>query len=220
MQNLDEPSGMSVGIPKIGIGHIPFKGILIVFGMLIFSLVAVWFIVRSNVQQYDDSAVWNAINSMNSSITNRQYIDSNFNSLGSRLDQVTAQLTGMKTDITSIKNDVKNLKLNSTNSTDYSARLTKIENRLGNVESNLSKLGNLSWIAGFPIANSSTPVKYLCDVTGVPDELKFQYTFSCMCDMRKTYGPYLNLGGACMVNRDQKACSCYYTICDSKEGMC
>jgi len=216
MQDLDaQPAGISIGIPKIGI---PIKWIASFLAALIL-IGAAWLAVRSSQQPpYDDSALWSTINSVNSSVTSRQYIDSNFNSLGSRLDQVTIQLTSMKSDISSIKNQLASL--NRTSPADYSGRLTNIENRLTNVENNLTKLGNLSWIAGFPVANSSTPVKYLCDVTGVPAELKFQYTFQCTCDLRKTYGPYLNAGAACMVNRDARACTCYTTICDSKEGMC
>jgi hypothetical protein len=217
MQDLDAPSGYSIGVPKIGI---PIKWIAGFIAVLIL-IGAGWLAVRSSQQPpYDDSAIWTAILAVNNTITSRQYIDSNLNNLDSRMTQLTTQLTGIKTDITSIKNDVKNLKLNSTNNINYSSRLTDIENRLGKVETNMTRLGNLNWIAGFPIANNSTPVKYLCEVTGVPAELKFQYTFQCICDLRKTYGPYLNAGAACAMNRDARACTCYQTICDSKEGLC
>lgn len=204
-----------MGIPKV---RLPIKWIVGFLAVLIL-IGAAWFVVRSYQQPpYDDSALWSAINSMNSSITSRNYIDSNFNNLGSRIDQVTTQITSMKSDIASIKVSLGSL--NRTNPVDYSARLTVIENRLTKVETTLSQLGNLTWISGFPTTNSSTPSKYLCDTTGVPTDLLFQYNFACVCSLRKTYGPYLNVGAACMVNRDTNACSCYSVICNSEVGLC
>lgn len=115
------------------------------------------------------------------------------NALQSKVVQLQAQYDTCSASIANLSTYVKNL--NYTNTTVY-------------------------YIVYLNSSKSANATPYLCDVSGVPSDLLFQYMFSCTCDLRKTYGPYLNVGSACHVNNDWNACACYETICNAIPAKC
>lgn len=69
--------------------------------------------------------------------------------------------------------------------------------------------------------NSTVQKKeYLCDVSGVPSNLLFQYKFQCACNLRARYGVYMDVVSTCLQNRDNEACACYNIMCKSQSELC
>lgn len=220
MQHLDtEPARRAPGLPSMPRITIPWKLLaMLLFGLAILAVLGILMLDNSDMHS-QLSAAQASVQFLNDSKANRDGVLLQFSQDNFSISRLTENVTQLQKLVIDPSASLVQFNSSLQDTRDQMRTLSNLYSILHSEVANLTE--NFSnWTLSHPADSPVQNNPYLCDTSGVPASLLFQYNFSCTCTLREKYGPYLNLGSACNVNRDPAACECYYSICDSHTGLC